>query len=95
MNHLDNLWKTFLSARYDMSITDETDLNSILSTGIYSWFTENGYPINMPETHSTRGLLIVFCYASHTTQFLSDSDGRLYHRMSVANGKKFSNWRLL
>lgn len=80
---MDNLPKNIVGF---INILDSTnDLNNIKKTGFYSWYTENGFPKNMPVLHSSRGLLLVLNEASHTMQMIFDSEARVVHRFGTAN----------
>jgi hypothetical protein len=82
-DRLDNLPKNIVGF---INILDSTnDLNNIKKTGFYSWYTENGFPKNMPVLHSSRGLLLVLNEASHTMQMIFDSEARVVHRFGTAN----------
>lgn len=67
------------------------DLDVIRSIGVYIWYAEAGFPLNMPSQHTNRGLMIVFQLGSHVSQIILDSNGNRYSRFRTRSG--WSQWQ--
>lgn len=80
--------------RYIERIDSETDLNNLLTMGVYMMYPELGIPKNSPPVsgENARGMVSVDNANGHIFQYYQSLNGLIYSRGSYA-GVNWSVWR--
>lgn len=66
-------------------------MNTLVKSGYYRWFAEAGYPLNLPNDRTSRGIIIVLTIYSHTLQIVYSFNGSRRSRVGVNN--IFDEWK--
>ena len=80
--------------KQDKILGTSDDLNQC-KFGIYSYFSENGLPVNTPSG-AVRGIILCLCSSGQISQLILEyNNSIIFHRVSYNEGVNWGSWKQL
>lgn len=80
--------------KQDKILGTSDDLN-LCKFGIYSYFSENGLPVNTPSG-AVRGIILCLCSSGQISQLILEyNNSIIFHRVSYNEGVNWGSWKQL